>query len=129
MKKKLLSLLMALVMVFTLLPFNAIAAMRPLEETGSEETENEGTGSEEPGEGTGSTTLLSKEIHTVTHPTYLPSGEISLLNIISADAGLLSFTKGSTTVATVVLKDDRPLSDDEIAGIIEDVARLAAGER
>ena len=98
MKKKLLSLLMALVMVFTLLPFNAIAAMRPLEETGSEETENEGTGSEEPGEGTGSTSLLSKEIHTVTHPTYLPSGEISLLNIISADAGLLSFTKGSTTV-------------------------------
>ena len=41
----------------------------------------------------------------------------------------LFITKGSSIVATVVLKDDHPLSDDEIAVIIEDVARFAAGER
>jgi hypothetical protein len=41
----------------------------------------------------------------------------------------LYITKGSSIVATVILKDDRPLSDDEIAVIIEDVARFAGGER
>lgn len=96
MKKKLLSLLMALVMLLTLLPMNTLA-------TGE-------TGSESPGK------LLYKDTHTVNHPTYLPSGEVSLSSIIAGDAGLVSFalgeavTTGDVTLTTWAVSAEKKLT-------------------
>lgn len=41
----------------------------------------------------------------------------------------LYITKGDNLVATVILKDDHPLTDEELIQILEDVARFAGGER
>ena len=83
MKKRFLSIVLALAMVITLLPLNALAING---ETGSEETP-----STETTEG-----LLRSHIRNVTHPTHLSEGSASITDMICTDPspGLLSFEKG-----------------------------------
>ena len=95
MKKKLISLLMALAMVASLVPVETLAVMRPLEETG-------GTGSETPPPVVADNGPFNKTLHVVTekYPTHLTSGELDLKNFIYAEPGVLRFTKGDVTVET-----------------------------
>lgn len=103
MKKKIISLLTAVVMIITLVPFEAFAGMRPMEETGS--TGSEEPGETSPGEGTGSGEdtgsgeeseagqLLKAEIYNEMHPTHLKTGEIHLEDAVASDAGHVSYAK------------------------------------
>lgn len=110
MKKKLLSMILALVMLLTVLPLPSRAAMYPLEETGTESApesgESAGTpenGETPPAEGDGETPpeevseLLIIDLYSAVHPTHVTIGEVDLSGTINPNSGKLSFTKGTIT--------------------------------
>ena len=105
MKKRLLSIALALALVFTMLPTYSIAAEN--DETGSIEdqsdlsvnTDDEGIDAEAP--------LLTSDVMKYTHPTHLSEGSLSLSECFNKEAktGILAFSKGKTsTTGSVELK-------------------------
>lgn len=92
MKKRLLSTVLVLAMVFTMLPLHALAVDNVSSTT---LTENTDIG------------LLRSHIRTVTHPTHLSEGSTSITDMINKDPspGLLSFEKGeAVTTGSVKVK-------------------------
>lgn len=107
MKKKFLSLLMALAMIVTILPFEALA------------TEGSNSGTTPPGVDS----LLTSKTVFLTHPTHRTSGEINISRYVNASAGRLSFKKGTATPNGSVTVSDWSVSD---AGILS--FNLASGK-
>lgn len=122
MKKKLLSLLMALVMLSTILPLPSLAAAvrEPLggivvESTGESsgqdnKTEDGTTSSNEGSEEDGG--LLLKDTFPAKHPAHLLSGEVDFSNAINPKAGKLVFTKESETLSGSVKLSNWSISED-----------------
>ena len=93
--KKLLSLLMALVMIVTLLPFEVFAVMLPMEDNSQQPSQTPG---QESGSGSSSgdeTYLLREDTIIITHPTHLTTGEVNITKPINPAAGKLSYKKES----------------------------------
>lgn len=133
MKKKLTSMLLALVMLLTVLPFEALAA-QPLTETGGETSGEASGGSSEstPGDSTGETPgdssgdaggsgaaptpvagpLTAAKADEVLRYPHLTSGEIDFSEYVVPDAGPYLFTKNkvessdSVTVASWTVTDE-----------------------
>lgn len=97
MKKRLLSIVLALAMVITLLPLETLSTYS---EAGTVDTTEESTTTppttETPGGETGES-LLRSHIRNVTHPTHLNEGSTSISTMINMEPspGLLSFEKGT----------------------------------
>lgn len=93
MKKRLLSIMLAFALVFTMLPMPTMAAAK---EGTSAPTEDGSTG-EDGGDVQGP--LLLTDLRTYTHPTHLSEGSVSIYNCINKEIkhGLLAFTMGKAT--------------------------------
>ena len=85
MKKRLLSIVLALVMIFTLMPMHTIAA-----EQENSSTTGDGSAAETDGP------LLTNNLRTYTHPTHLSEGSVSIYGCINKEIkhGLLAYEKG-----------------------------------
>ena len=122
MKKKLISLVMTLVIIITILPFETLAT----ETVGSETPPTEGggstnaSGSTEGGEdGTSpslpdSDSLLTVNAFSVNHPTHLTTGEVTVTKYINPASGKLSYKKVSATPKGSVQVSGWSVSDNGI---------------
>ena len=99
MKKKMFSLLMALVMIVSILPWDTAAVMLPMDEPGAAEE----------GE-----TLLTEKTQFAKHPSHLPTGEISITQNIAPNAGQLSFTEVNAVCTGQVSLLGWEVSDDGV---------------
>lgn len=118
MKKKMFSLLMALVITFSALPWNAAAVMFPMEETsqntGSAEGSEESGSTEEPTPSEGEETLLTAKTQFAKHPSHLTDGKISITGNIAFGVGRVAFAKGTVTSTGKVKVSDWAVDDDGI---------------
>lgn len=115
MKRRLLSLLLALVMVAAVLPLPTSMAAGENTVPHTEEEPNPDP-SPDPGE-TGEDGLLRSHLRTITHPTHISEGKLSIADMINREPspGLLSYEKGdAVTTGDVKLKDWSVGSDAEV---------------
>lgn len=120
MKKKILSLLMALAMIVTILPFEAFAVMFPMDEgntTGSEDTgetpsDEESTPSEDDESSDGP--LLRTDIYNEMHPTHLSTGEVALSGTVVSNPGQVFYAKNSVSTEGSVDVSDWSVNSDGV---------------
>lgn len=121
MKKRLLSIALALAMMFTLMPLESFAQEETEDPpvTGENSPEN-GDQTGEGGEG-GETeediqTLLTTDVYLAYHPTHLSEGSVSFASCFNkaVNPGLLSFTKGEATTTGTVKVESWSVDNDVV---------------
>ena len=120
MKKRLLSIVLALAMIFTFMPLESFAQEQTNDPpvTGETPPENESSGEDgedEDGE-EDVQTLLSTDVCLAYHPTHLNEGSVSFADCFNkaVNPGLLSFTKGEASTTGTVKVESWDVDSDAV---------------